>query len=111
MLQFKIPTNPTVFIFCIMENITAPIFYFGSLIGCLIGAIIHLIAGGNLLRLIFCILFSWLGFWVGNYSANRIGFALFRYGPVDYGWAIGFALLLAIFGFWISGENKKDQDS
>lgn len=93
-----------------MDNITTPIFYFGSLIGCLVGAAVHLVAGGNLLRLFFCILFSWLGFWAGNYAGSRIGFELLSYGPVDYGWSILFAILCAIFGFWISGENKKDQD-
>lgn len=90
-----------------MENITTPIFYFGSLIGCLVGAAVHLIAGGNLLRLVFCILFAWLGFWAGNFAANRIGFEIFNYGPVDYGWAIGISILASLFGFWISGENKK----
>lgn len=88
-----------------MLNLTFPVFIFGSLIALLLGALVHLIAGGKLLRLIFCIVFSWIGFWSGNYLATRFDVNILRYGHVNYGLAILFALILSVFGYWISGEN------
>ena len=91
-----------------MLNLTLPVFLFGSLIAFLLGAIVHLIAGGKLLRLIFCILFSWIGFWAGNYLATRFNFEILKYGLVNYGPAIVFALIFSVFGYWISGENTPE---
>jgi len=91
-----------------MFNLTLPVFIFGSLIALLLGALVHLIAGGKLLRLIFCIVFSWIGFWSGNYLAARFNLDILRYGQVNYGPAVLIALILSIFGFWISGENTPE---
>jgi len=88
-----------------MFNLTFPVFVFGSLIALLLGALVHLIAGGKLLRLIFCMLFSWIGFWSGNYLGTRFNLEFLRYGQVSYGAAILAAAILSIFGYWISGEN------
>ena len=91
-----------------MANLTLPVFIFGSLIAFLIGALVHLIAGGRLLRLIFSIIFSWIGFWGGNYLATRFNLSILKYGQVSYAPALLAALILSVFGFWISGENRPD---
>jgi hypothetical protein len=93
-----------------MFNLTFPVFIFGSLIALLLGALVHLIAGGKLLRLIFCIIFSWIGFWSGNYLATRFNLEILRYGQVNYGSAILVALILSAFGYWISGENIPESE-
>jgi len=47
-------------------NITFPQLIFGSLVAGLIGSSIHLVLGGKPLRLIFSLIFSWIGFWTGQ---------------------------------------------
>ena len=89
-----------------MNKLTIPIFVFGSLISGLLGSTIHLIFGGKPIRLLFSILFTWIGFWVGNKLSQNFGLTLFSYGPVSYGGAIIGGILLGLGGYWISGENK-----
>jgi hypothetical protein len=91
-------------------NVTFPTFIFGSLIAWLIGSTVHLIAGGKLIRLIFSMVFAWIGFWVGNYLGNRFGLAFFNYGQINYGIAIAISILLALFGYWLSGENRESSE-
>jgi hypothetical protein len=91
-----------------MANLTFPVFVFGSLVGLLIGALFHLIAGGKLIRLAFCLVFGWIGFWGGNYFSQKFGIQVFQYGLVSYGTSIIFSLILAAGGYWISGENKPE---
>ena len=88
-----------------MENITLPIFIFGSLIAGLIGSLIHLVFGGKPFRLLLSILFSWIGFWIGNNLGYRFGIFLLKYGPIHFGATIIICLILGLFGYWISGEN------
>ena len=91
-----------------MINLSQPIFYFGSLIALLIGAFIHLVAGGSLLRLIFSLVFALLGFWVGNYLGGRVGLSIVSFGAIDYGWSPGRSITCLVFGYWLSGESKKE---
>jgi hypothetical protein len=91
-----------------MFDLTFPVFLFGSLIALLIGALVHLIAGGKLLRLFFSMIFAWIGFWSGNYLAGRFNLDLLKYGLVNYGPALIIALIFSILGYWISGENKPE---
>lgn len=93
-----------------MLNLTLPVFIFGSIIAFLLGALVHLIAGGKLLRLIFCIVFSWIGFWLGNYLATQFNVEILRYGQVNYGPAILIASIISVFGYWISGENSPESE-
>ena len=90
-----------------MANITFPIFIFGSPIAGLVGSLIDLIFGGKLFRLLLSILFSWIGFWVGNNLGLQYELFFFKYGPIDFGSAIFVSLILGLIGYWISGENQK----
>jgi uncharacterized membrane protein YeaQ/YmgE (transglycosylase-associated protein family) len=91
-----------------MNNLTIPVIIFGSLVGLLIGAMFHLIAGGSLVRLIFCLIFGWIGFWGGNLLSQKFGIQILQYGQISYGTSIVFSLILAAVGYWISGENKPE---
>jgi hypothetical protein len=91
-----------------MLGLTLPVFIFGSIIGLLVGAIFHLIAGGKIIRLVFCLAFGWIGFWGGNYLSQKLGFQIFQYGQVSYGTAIIVSLVSSAAGYWVSGENKPD---
>jgi len=92
-----------------MGNLTIPVLIFGSMVSFLIGSIVHLVGGGKLLRLILSMVFAWVGFWAGNYGADYFGIAVLEYGPVDYASAMISSLVFAVFGFWISGENRRDE--
>jgi hypothetical protein len=92
-----------------MARITLPTFLFGSLISWLIGASIHLFLGGKFVRLVFSILFAWIGFWVGNYIGDLFGIAIFNYGQINYFSSIVVSLLMGLGGIWISGENTFDE--
>lgn len=89
-------------------NISIPHLIFGSLIAGLIGSLIHMILGGKPLRLLFSILFSWIGFWTGHSIANRYYLHFIRYGTINIGIGIVFAIVIGIFGYWVAGENKKE---
>lgn len=93
-----------------MIDLTLPVILFGSLIALLIGALVHLIAGGKLLRLIFSMLFALIGFWAGNYLADRLSLEILKYGLVSYGSSVVNSLIFSVFGYWISGENKPESD-
>mgnify|MGYP001436622950 CR=1 FL=1 len=92
-----------------MFDITIPTFILGSMIAWLIGALVHLIAGGRLLRLIFCMLFAWIGFWAGNYLAIRFNLHILNYGQINYGPALIVCVAASLFGFWLSGENRQEE--
>jgi hypothetical protein len=92
----------------IMTYLTIPVFIFGSLVGLLLGALFHLIAGGKLIRLVFCLIFGWIGFWVGNYFSQKVGIQILQYGQISYATSILFSLTFAACGYWISGENKPE---
>jgi len=92
-----------------MIELTFPSILFGSMVAWLIGATIHLIAGGKLIRLIFSMLFAWIGFWVGNYFGNRFGISILNYGQIIYGPAIIACICFSILGYWLSGENEVDE--
>ena len=91
-----------------MGTLTIPLLIFGSLIGLLIGALFHLVAGGKLIRLVFCMIFGLLGFWAGNYLSLRFGFLLLSYGQISYGTTLITSLVFSAVGYWISGENKPE---
>jgi hypothetical protein len=91
-----------------MNNLTLPVFIFGSLVGLLVGAMFHLIAGGRLIRLVFCLVFGWIGFWGGNFFSQKFGIQILQYGQISYGTSIILSFVLAAGGYWISGENKPE---
>jgi len=90
-----------------MTPITLPIFIFGSLVAGLIGSLIHLILGGKPFRLLLSILSSWIGFWFGNNLGSRYGLCFFKYGQINFGFAIFLSIVFGLIGYWISGENQK----
>jgi len=92
-----------------MAQFSLPSFIFGSLISCLIGASIHLILGGKFVRLVFSILFAWIGFWGGNYLGNLLGIEFLKYGSVHYFSSIVTSMMMGLCGIWISGENAYEE--
>ena len=89
-----------------MSQFTLPSFIFGSLIAWLIGASIHLFLGGKFIRLVFSIIFAWIGFWIGNYFGGLLEIEILKYGQIHYLTSILASLIIGLAGLWISGENS-----
>jgi hypothetical protein len=81
---------------------TLPSLVFGILISTFLGAAFHLLKGGSLFRLTFYILISWVGFWVGNYLANQLGWTFLSVGPLRLGVAVPLNLICLGLGYWLS---------
>ncbi len=80
-------------------NLTSLIF--GGLIATLYGAIFHLIRGGGIGRMIVYIILSWVGFWIGQYLAERQNWDLIDIGSLHLGVASISSLLVMIIGHWV----------
>lgn len=78
-----------------------PSLVFGGIIATLLGAIFHLIRGGNLTRLLVYILLSWAGFWTGHFLAQQFGFEFINIGTLNLGIATIGSLLFMIIGYWL----------
>ena len=81
---------------------TLPAVIFGIITSTLYGSVFHLIRGGNLGRLILFIILGWLGFWIGNFTAEWLGWEFLSVGPRHLGVATIFSWLFMIIGAWIS---------
>lgn len=73
----------------------------GGLIATLLGAAFHLLRGGNLGRLVAYIILSWIGFWAGQFIADRLGWSIISIGQLNLGFAVILSILVMILGYWI----------
>ncbi|MFN2152544.1 MAG: hypothetical protein ACK2T5_13155 [Anaerolineales bacterium] len=81
---------------------TLPSFLIGIVISSLYGALFHLWRGGGLGRLVLYIILAWIGFWLGHFAGNALGWAFFSLGPLRLGMAtVGAAVTLGV-GYWLS---------
>lgn len=84
---------------------TYPAFLFGSLVSLLIGAFFHFIIGGNLKKLLFYLIISWIGFWVGHSIASQFGWFYFELGVIHLGPAILGSIALLWIGYQLSLDS------
>lgn len=73
----------------------SPSFTFGLLTATLLGAIAHLLLGGNGRRLLFLILASWIGFAIGQAVGDVMDITMLAVGPTNL-FAASLGSLLAI---------------
>ena len=86
---------------------TLPAFLFGCFFATLYGAAFHLWRGGNLGRFIFYLAFSWIGFWLGQYIAERMDWNFLSVGPLHLALASLFSFLFLGLGYWLSLINNE----
>ena len=88
---------------------TLPAIIFGGVIATLYGAAFHLIRGGGIGRLFIYIFLSWLGFWSGQFIADRLNWGFIEIGSLHLGIASITSILLMIIGYWILlGRTQTD---
>jgi len=81
---------------------TVPALLFGILVSTLMGAALHLLAGGSLWRLGAFILVAWVGFWAGHVLGGNLGWTFLGVGPLNLGAALLGGLVALLIGYWLS---------
>lgn len=81
---------------------TFPAFLFGGLLATTFGVLFHILKGGSLWRLIYYIIISWLGFWLGHALGNRLNLSVLQVGPLYAGSASLFCIAFLFLGYWLS---------
>jgi hypothetical protein len=85
---------------------TLPAFLFGMLVATVYGTSYHLIRGGGPGKLVLDVIFSWIGFWLGNILASFTGWTFWSMGPLHLGFASIASLLIIILGNWLTIPKK-----
>lgn len=81
---------------------TMPNLLLGLLISTLYGTLFHFWRGGNGSRLVLYIILSWIGFWLGNYSAGLLDLTFGSIGTLRLGLATIGSLITLGLGYWLS---------
>jgi len=90
---------------------TIPALAFGIIFSTLFGAVVHLVTGGSLGRLLIFIVFSWIGFWGGHLLGSSLGWTFWSLGPLHMGMATVGSILFLGLGFWLSLLSPKPQSN
>lgn len=91
---------------------TLPNILFGLVIATLIGTLFHLWRNGGFGRLLFYILASWFGFWVGQVIGGLIGLDFLSIGTLRLGTAIPVSIVVLLIGHWLvqtDSESEPDE--
>ena len=79
-----------------------PSLLLGFLLSTLIGAGFHAVRGGGGGKLLLDLVLGWLGFWLGQYAAARLGITIGSLGSLHLGLAILLELIFLFVGNWLS---------
>lgn len=90
---------------------TIPALLLGFIISTLYGLVFHLIRGGNAGRLLIYLILAWVGFSLGHFLGERLGWTFFSVGTLCLGMATLVSVLFLLAGHWLSqipgGAEKK----
>ncbi len=81
---------------------TIPAALFALLISLLYGSLYHLLRGGRLLRFLFYLGLSVIGFAIGHFVSLWQGWTLYPLGSLDLGLSSVGSLLVLVIGDWLS---------
>jgi hypothetical protein len=81
---------------------TFPAILFGIVLSSVYGSAFHFWKGGSLKRLLFFVILSWVGFWVGHIVGAQLGWSFAATGPVNSGMATIGSLVFLFGGEWLS---------
>ncbi len=76
-------------------------YLFGFILATLLGALFHLWRNGGGVCLLLYLVFSWIGFFIGQTIANYFGFNFFSVGPVNIIGGIVGSIAFLLLGNWI----------
>ncbi len=81
---------------------TAPALFYNFLLATLLGSVFHLWKGGGAGRLLFLLVLSWLGFYLGHLAGTYWNIKFLMIGPVQSGIGTLGSILLLIVGNWFT---------
>jgi len=81
---------------------TLPAILFGLVVAFTAGALFHVIRGGSGLRLLLNLVFSALGFALGQAAGMWLGVVLYQLGVLDIGMGAAGSVVLLVIGDWLS---------
>ncbi len=81
---------------------TLPNLILGIFISSLYGVIFHLWRGGDGGKLLLYLVFSWIGFWLGQIVGNTFSISFANLGPLRLGTATLGSLIILLVGNWLS---------
>ena len=88
---------------------TLPALFYGFLISSIYGTAFHAWRGNGGLRLLFYILLSWAGFWIGHFLAEYLGWTFASIGPLHAGLGTVLSVLFLVAGNWLSKVKTEDR--
>jgi len=86
---------------------TLPTLLFGFLLSTLYGTAFHLWRGGGAGRFLLYLILSWVGFWLGNFIGDQVGFSFFKMGALNLGLATLTSFIFLAAGYWLSRVDLK----
>jgi hypothetical protein len=81
---------------------TLPAVIFGFFAATLYGGVMHLWKDGGMGKLLLYLVLSWIGFFIGQITASKLGWSIVDIGPLHFGIASLGSILLLGFGHWLS---------
>jgi hypothetical protein len=84
---------------------TFPAVIFSFFIAMLMGSLLHLWRGGNLVHLLIYLVLSLIGFFGGHFLASVLSIDFIQLGTINLGFGILGSLALLALGYWIRPEN------
>ena len=85
---------------------TFPTFFYSFLLATLLGSVFHLWKGGSAGRLIFMLVLSWMGFYLGHLAGSYWNIRFLRIGPVQGGFGALGSILLLVLGNWFTQLDR-----
>lgn len=83
-----------------------PTILFGILLSSLYGAAFHLWRGGSLRRFGLFLGLSWLGFWLGDFTGDQLGWTFGAVGELNVGMATLGSAIFLLAGNYINHWRK-----
>ena len=85
---------------------TAPAIFYSFLLATFLGSIFHFWKGGGGGRLLFLLILSWLGFYLGHLAGSYWNIQILRIGPVQGGFGALGSIILLFLGNWFTQLDK-----
>lgn len=85
---------------------TFPGFIFSLFLATMLGSLLHIWRGGKLSRLVYYLLLSWIGFFVGHFLAEILSIRFLDVGTVHVGFGILGVIVFLGLGYWLIPEKK-----
>ncbi|MCA9911232.1 MAG: hypothetical protein KC519_21415 [Anaerolineae bacterium] len=89
------------------SSVPSPAFTFGFILATLLGAVFHLIFGGDIRRLALYLISAWVGFALGHFAGVAFGINSFNVGTLRAVPAFTGALVALVVAYSLSASGRR----